>query len=233
MKAINTNLSYYRLRKLIGASGMLLPFIVWVGAWEILPSISDYYYTYMGIAFVTILMWCGAFLIAYRGYKETSWITDNGITTIGGILIMLTVIFPTPYDGGADCPTAICFNGVNWPGYIHFGSASLFFGLMGALIYFNFTLPRHEDKSSYKSPGKISRNKLYRSCAWGMWVTLALTFIGYLLREKSQDYGIYFKYSVFIGELIILQFFGIAWLVKGKALYDLGWQKEDGDEVQS
>lgn len=226
MNTSKTNLSYFRLRKLIGASGMLLPFVLWIGAWQLLPSISDYYYHYMGIAFITILMWCGAFLMAYKGEVKSSWFTDNGITTIGGILIMLTAIFPTPFDGSdVSCPTPICYFNVDWPGYIHFGSASLFFGLMGALAYYNFT--KLESDNQEPSPGKIKRNAFYRFCAWGMWITLVLTLCGYLMKEYSVEYGHYFQYSVFFGELVMLQFFGLAWLVKGKALYDIGWQMED------
>ena len=226
MSNSNMNLTHFRLRKLIGATGMLLPFIVWIGKWELLPSISDYYYTYMGVAFITILMWCSAFLMAYRGYEESNWLTDNGITTAGGILLMFTVIFPTPFEEGGPCTTPVCFEGQDWAGYLHFGSASIFFILMGLLAFYNFTLPKL-DSGKKHSPNKAKRNKIYRFCARGIWITLGLTLVGYVIRESDYEFNKYFTYVVFVGELVVLQFFGFAWLVKGKALYDIGFQKED------
>lgn len=48
VRGINTNLSYFTLRKVIGWSGLLLPWLAWIVAWSYQSSISDYYYTRSG-----------------------------------------------------------------------------------------------------------------------------------------------------------------------------------------
>jgi len=218
LRAVNTNLSYFTLRKLIGWLGLLLPWAVWVIAGTNEDSISDYYYTISGVLFTSVLTLVGAFLISYRGYdKKDEMVSDNVLTWIGGILIILVAAIPTPYLGQLpSCPTPVCFEKAFW-GYIHFGSASLFFVVMGYLSAFHFTKGERPF-----SPDKVKRNYIYRFCGFGLWVVLALTGLLLLLEEKYP-----IDRLVFWSEVVLLVLFGTSWLVKGKGLVDLGIQEED------
>jgi hypothetical protein len=214
----NTNLSYFTLRKIIGYSGLLLPFICWAFAWKYESSISDYYYTRSGVFFTSILTLCGAFLIAYRGeeqFEET--ISDNIITWIAGILIFIVAFVPTPFSTESPCncgPTPICHCS-NILGWIHFGSAALFFLSMGYLSIFRFRRDKNpEDRQ------KVVRYFIYLICGIVIWAVLL--FAGFMIFFFDVK-----DHFVFWIEVVLLLSFGISWLVKGKALVDLGIQKED------
>ncbi len=218
-RSVNTNLSYFTLRKIIGWSGLLLPWAIWLVDWSYQPSISDYYYTTSGVLFTSVITLVGAFLISYRGYEQTDEkVSDNVLTWIGGILILIVAAVPTPYLGSVDdCPTPICHDSDLW-GTVHFGSAAAFFIVMGYLSVFHFTRG-----SKPFTQGKRTRNRIYRFCGIGMWVVLGLTgllkFV--ILKEDSP------KHLIFWVEVIMLVLFGSSWLVKGKALVDLKIQSED------
>lgn len=215
LRAINTNLSFFTLRKTIGWLGLLLPWAVWAIAGTNQPSISDYYYTTSGVLFTSVLTLVGAFLITYRGYeKDDEMVSDNTLTWVGGILIIIVAAIPTPYSDGS-CPTPICFKDDAW-GWAHFGAAVLFFFVMGYMSAFHFVKGKGNP-----SDDKIKRNRIYRFCGYGMWAVLALT--GILTFSLSEDS---FPRLVFWAEVILLVLFGISWLVKGKGLVDLGIQSE-------
>ena len=62
--------SDYRIRKLIGTLGLLLPFMVYFAKGEFLASISHYYYnTLSSLIFIIVLSAFGLFLLSYKGYK--------------------------------------------------------------------------------------------------------------------------------------------------------------------
>lgn len=219
-RGINTNLSYLTLRKLIGYLGLFLPVMVCVFAWQYDSSLSHYYYTRSGVIFTSVLTLCGAFLISYRGYaREDEKLSDNLITWIGGILAIIVALVPTLYGEVDDCncgPTPICHCSTFW-GAIHFGSAALFFICMGYLSVFRF----RRGENSF-SPQKVFCNKIYLVCGIGMWFILG--FAGIMLLFFKEATGEHFVFWV---EVALLLLFGISWLVKGKALVDLGLQEEE------
>ena len=65
---------------------------------------------------------------------------------------------------------------------------------------------------------KVLRNKIYRFCGYGMFVTLVAFVVARLLGAPG--------YSVMIAEIILLHLFGFAWLVKGKAFPFLNDKEE-------
>ncbi len=221
--AINTNLSYFRIRKIIGYLGALLPYMVAGAAREWLPSISDYYYSVSTLIFTGTLILTGIFLISYRGYQaKGEVITDNIITNIAGALLIIVAFVPTPYIGGCpdgSCsvmPFCHCDNG--W-GAVHFISASVFFLLMGYLSFFHFT---RGSKEALKDPDKKLRNRIYRICGIVIWSVLIITAVVMLFIGKDKV----FNNFIYWMEAIMLLFFGISWWVKGKGLVDFKIQKE-------
>jgi len=70
LKAINTNLSNFTLRKIIGWRGVLLPFTTWIVAGTYEKSISAYYYSVSGVILTGVIAILGVFLISYRGYQK-------------------------------------------------------------------------------------------------------------------------------------------------------------------
>lgn len=65
--------SYLTLRKTIGILGLSFPFLLSLGGLvlfgtELQQSVSFYYHTRMGDAFVGILCVIGFFLFSYKGY---------------------------------------------------------------------------------------------------------------------------------------------------------------------
>ncbi len=219
LKAINTNLSYFTLRKIIGWCGLLLPWVTWIVSGNYETSISAYYYTVSGVVFTSVITILGVFLISYRGYqRKDEKISDNVITWLAGLLIILVAAVPArfPYNI-ADCPTPICHQSDFW-GTIHFGSAAAFFIAMGYLSAFHFTRG-HKPYSS----DKYTRNIIYRLCGYGMWVVLVITGILYFVFNFQKT----FTHLVFWAEVILLMLFGASWCIKGKALVDLGIQEEE------
>ena len=209
------NLSHLTLRKLIGWLGLLLPFLVWLLAWSYEPSISDYYYTESGVLFIAVCSLMGAFLISYRGYKkkDDERVSDNLVTWIGGMLILLVVAVPTPllekYDS---CPTPICHCDSTL-GLVHFGSAVLFFVVMGYMSAFHFV--RGEKPFS---AAKKRRNVVFRLAGYGMWAILGVAGLLIWLTDTIEN----FEHFIFWVEVALLILFGGSWLVKSKALEKVG-----------
>jgi hypothetical protein len=209
-----TNLSHLTLRKLIGWLGLLLPFLVWLLAWSYEPSISDYYYTRSGVLFIAVCSLMGAFLISYRGYekKENEAFSDNLVTWVGGIFILLVVAVPTPLDcDGCPCPTPICHQD-KWLGIIHFASAALFFVVMGYMSAFHFV------RGDNFNDAKKRRNVVYRIAGFGMWAILVATGLLLWLTDIKSS----FAHFIFWVEVALLILFGASWLVKSKALQKVG-----------
>ena len=88
--------SYLFLRRAIGLIGSLLPIVlplgysISTGKWQLLSSVSSYYYTDMRNVFVGSLCAVGVFLICYR-YEH--W--DDVITTLAGAFAIAVAFFPT------------------------------------------------------------------------------------------------------------------------------------------
>ena len=92
--------SYLELRKAIGILGMVLPFVVSLGAWlffqeGIQRSISAYYHTGMRDVFVGTLFAIGFFLLSYKGYERSDAIAGD----LGCLFAVGVALFPTAPEG--------------------------------------------------------------------------------------------------------------------------------------
>jgi hypothetical protein len=199
-------------RQLIGWSGLSLPFLVYAIAgwrptkgltpWELLDSVSDYYYTSSVIVFVGILFALAAFLLTYKGYRDTS--IDRVLGIFAGIAALGVSCFPTRAPSRDLAP--------DWwtdsMQSIHFVSAV---GLFGSFIVYSLLLfPKSRAVGGQpRSFEKNIRNAVHRSCGIVMIACLTWAIVA---RNKDGS-------SIFWPEAIALVAFAISWLVKGHA----GW----------
>lgn len=221
----NSSLSYLALRQALGILGLALPVLIWIcNDFELKSSISHFYYSPSSVIFTGFMITFGIFLIFYPGRDDkTDLISDNLVTTIGGIGAIVTALIPTAFYSDCEKPlnyqielTDFCgITKLTTPymhnnhilGTIHLCSAALFLILMGYMSFARFT------KGNTSPKMKI----FYRLCAVLVWLPLALVGLEFLLNIKCS------RYDVFICECISLGFFGFAWLVKGKTFKRFGF----------
>jgi len=217
--------SYYRIRKIIGLLGILLPVLVLVFHGEFLSSISHYYYTKSAVFFISILSAFGLLLISYKGYernKDTEKISDNLITLIGGIAILLVIIFPTSSSGSNSSEIYNMSVLKNYPLFghnntivstIHLISAGIFLFTMGWMSIFRFT-------KGELTKEKHRKNKIYKTCGYIILISITVLLIEFIVQKFYKDFHIT-NMDVFILETISVFAFGISWLIKGEAIKDL------------
>lgn len=214
--------SDYRIRKLIGTLGLLLPILLLLSQGELLSSISHYYYlTLASLLFIIILSSFGLFLLSYKGYKidpTTEKVSDDIITNIGGLAALVVVFVPTRCaESSSTVIDAICYTG-HFPlfghnsmlmGTIHLVSAGIFILSMGWMSKYKFTRSKND-----------ANIKLYRVC--GNVVFIAIGFLIFLMILEKSNIPFWFeKYYVFFLETIAVISFGISWLIKGKVVEDM------------
>lgn len=210
--------SQYRLRKLIGILGVLLPFILYFSFSEYLNSMSHYYYTQGGVYFIGILFSFGLLLITYKGYVKEGKekFSDSFITSTAGISILITVLIPTSYSNSGSSYIDnlniyyLYGHDLSYLNLIHLVSAGIFLALLGVMSYFQFAKTRDNTK-----------RKLFRYCGLVIWGSIGLIII-FILLEKLGIFYIdnYMRNFVFIFETIAVLAFGISWLIKGEILKD-------------
>lgn len=243
MRVSNNNnylISYRTLRQLIGWLGVLLPFLCWaanavVNRFDLLnnpllvdtdksgvytpgpdlkSSISHFYYTAAGPLFTGILITVSIFLFCYNGHAKKkaddrfSWLTDRLVTTFAASCALGVVFFPTASSEPITDNIHI-FVSSRLAGNLHLGFAALFFLAMAVICIINFR----------RQPGKKmltnAEGRIYLTCGWGMLACLLLLFVSMLV--EGMDTWLWGRF-VYIMEVIMLIFFGIAWLVKGKSI---------------
>ncbi|MCX6334237.1 MAG: DUF998 domain-containing protein [Bacteroidia bacterium] len=198
---IDHTYSYLSLRKTVGWIGILLPFVLPLGAIVVFgedtirKNLSVYYYSGMRDVFVGALCAIALFLFFYKGYDK--W--DNRAANLAGFFALGIAFFPTVQSGP-----------YNIYATIHLICAALFFTILAAMSIFLFTKSK---------PGptkrKLIRNKIYIICGLVMIASMAgvLIFLLFFARKKPESA------FIFWGETVTLIAFGISWLTKGGTLY--------------
>ena len=193
--------SYLSLRKAVGWIGILLPFVLALGAFvlfgtkDVLKNISLYYHSGMRDVFVGALCAIALFLFFYKGYDK--W--DNLAASLAGVFALGIAFFPTVKEGP-----------YNWQAWVHLTCAGFFFLILALFSLFLFT-----KKDSSPSRQKLRRNKIYITCGSIMVACTCgiLVFLGFFSKSFPQST------FVFWAETIALIAFGISWLTKGGTLY--------------
>lgn len=206
-------ISYYELRVLIGAAGILLPLLLFFGklifngSSQIEFSISDYYDNgTAGDILVGVLFALGFFLLSYRGYDAI----DSKAANLGCVFALGVALFPTTSDK-------------QWVHVTHFVFAFLLFSVF---IFFSIYLFRRSDPGKSCTKQKETRNKAYLVCGIIMIVCIVgITVCSFLLQELSAKYHL-----VFWLETIALSAFGFSWITKAEFLF---WKDEETMEKKA
>jgi hypothetical protein len=217
-------LSYQTLRKTIGWLGILLPFIMIIGAWlfwdctTLQPSISHYYYTNMREIFVGVICAVALFLFTYTGPNKV----DGWVSNIAGLFGLGIALFPTTVL----CKTftgfsteSLCYpcqqNGTSltripYHASLHLVCAALFFITLSLMSIFLFRLSKCPTKD--QTPQKRKRNVIFLVCGIVMLGSIAAAGIYIMVSDH--------EHSTFVlwAEAIALLAFGISWLTKGEAI---------------
>lgn len=215
--------TYRRIRRAIGYLGISLPILLvglsFISYFQtpVQHSISHYYYTHLREFFTGTLCAVGLFLIRYKGHGNASiWKNDNLLTNIAGIMALSVAFFPTtPIPEENKIETRIYTlipSTQEWLGWLHYGFAALLFLIMALLAINVFTIGQKNETRSPKSI--LNENNIYRTCGYGIILFVVLVPIS----EKLDR----FEYSTLVLEALSLFAFGIAWLIKGRALGDSG-----------
>lgn len=207
--------TYRRIRKAIGYMGIGLPVVLVLFSLisffkvEVQPSISHFYYTNFREIFTGTLCAVGLFLIRYKGFGNPSiWKNDNLLTNIAGVMAIGVAFVPTnPLELSDKIYTFIPYTWA-WLGGLHYGFAGVLFFIFALLAINVFTLGQQEREDIPVSV--LNENNIYRLCGYA--ILLCIVLVPFNL----------FPYSTLVFEALALASFGIAWLIKGRALGDKG-----------
>ncbi|MES2573561.1 MAG: hypothetical protein V4572_01335 [Bacteroidota bacterium] len=207
--------TYRSIRRAIGYLAISLPIILltlsWLSFFGTRPqeSISHYYYTNLREIFTGTLCAVGLFLIRYKGhYNASFWKNDKLLTNIAGIMALGVAFVPTnPHEASEKIYTLIPLN-QEWLGWLHYGFAGTLFLILALLSINVFTIGQKNETKTAKSI--IDENNIYRFCGYSILVFIVMVPLGL------------FSYSTLVFEALSLFVFGLAWLIKGRALGDQG-----------
>jgi len=211
--------TYRRIRRAIGYLGIILPIVLVVLSFisffqtPVQHSISHYYYTNLREIFTGTLCAVGLFLICYKGNGNASvWKNDNLLTNISGIMALGTALVPTNPEVVSDKIYTLIPITEKWIGWLHYGFAALLFLLFSLLAINVFTIGQENETRTPKSI--MNENNIYRFCGYSI--------VLFIIMVPVSEYFKLFPYSTLVLEALSLFAFGIAWLIKGRALGDKG-----------
>lgn len=208
--------AYYRMRKMLGWLGFVLPFLLILGGWisqgAVEPSLSDYYHTLMRDAFVGVLTAIGLFLITYPGHGRVAGehLSDDLITTVAGLAAFGVAYFPNEMRTNANLLGSITQQAMGYKAaaVAHYLSAILFLSALAALCLRKFA-----------RTAKPLRRRIYRACGWTIvTMTLAVIVASWfkVMGPKGPQGIVNHGLLVLWGEAIAIWAFAVAWLVKGR-----------------
>jgi hypothetical protein len=197
-------ISYLTMRKAVGYTGILLPFVLAAGNWLIFSgrlqqSLSDYFYTGMRGFLVGGLCVIGAFLLAYHG--DERW--DSLVTNAAGIGAIGVALFPTPPRHPSFFQDAA--------GYFHYAFGGVLFTALAVIALWLF---RRAGPDHGRSRLKALRDRIYLTC--GIVIVVALILAGFASLPLAD--GLSRLDPVFWFETTAVVAFGVSWLVKGQAI---------------
>ncbi len=207
-------ISFLTMRKVIGAFGLFLPFVLIIGSIiygikpQFLGSISEYFYTNMRDIFTGVLCALSLFLLSYFGYD----IQDTIVSKICGVCALGVALFPMKFITKTLQPCISIIHNPDLSQVIHYSSAGLLFS---AFSYMTLVLFR-KSNTKILSKEKSIRNSFFLVCGIIIISSLFLIIIIDIFFPKSPIQKIF---PVLWLESIILIAFGISWLIKGQVFF--------------
>jgi len=215
---MNVTVDTKRMRIMIGALGIILPWLVALATLSWPESISCTYYSLFAVGvFMIILGSAGILLINYKGYDKV----DDILATIAGAFGLLICICPMVYVEEPGIPTGLFHLPSTISNIFHCIGAFGFFGILAFMSFFLFTKTNGE-----MTQKKKIRNVIYRVCGVGM-------LAAFLLMLLNLIPGVNIYNLTWIVETIALTFFGVSWIVKSDSvpmLKDVAY-KDKGDII--
>lgn len=241
--------NYMTLRKAIGWIGVSLPFAVYLGNWIIfsrhrmaclvpmsdkLPySLSGYYYSHMRDVFVGGLWAVGVFLLFYNGHD--GW--ERHVTNCAGVFALGVAMFPTSPPTSRflqtnDCGpvTAIVSQPAPHGSVIGVVHIVCLIGLLSMLAVMALLFTRKPSAGQLASMTeedrhveldvklKRRRNMCYLGCFAAIAAAGALAIVQVVWFSAAfRDDAPWLLYA----ETLAIVAFGVAWFVKGRALFGL------------
>ncbi|HNR05981.1 MAG TPA: hypothetical protein PKM27_01625 [Saprospiraceae bacterium] len=210
------------LRILIGVLGVLLPLLLYLslyvdsGHTVPLESISHYYYTRANSFFTITVSLLAVFLLIYKGKAAV----DFYLSALAGIFALFLVLFPTDNLSLVCCDQEKPYAVTLLPGNplregFHYLSAAIFLTSLAVLSYFIFT--KSNKPPGERSPGKIYRNLVYRTCGLLMALALLVVLAGTLNLIHEPYYTGH--HLTFWMETLAVECFGISWLTKAEVFF--------------
>jgi len=229
------NVSYLTLRRMIGILGLALPAIlIFVNillhgsekAWQ--SSISHYYFSSGTVIFTGILISFGLLLISYRGYdpdpKLGERVSDNRWTNIAGVMALIVALVPTTPDERVIFPLSPNAHSESTLSLLHLAASASFFLIMGWVFLVKFTLMSPEARAA-RTNQQLKRDQLrsqiYTICAYGIWAGLVFCLVVFTMEDNGRLPHVLNEFGILIGEIIMLVFLGVGWLVKSDSFNDI------------
>ena len=234
-------LSFLTMRRVLGLLGLLLPVVLVIGGALheccVRLSISAYYHSESPVLhglFVGTMAAIGVFLICYKGYrrKEGDLLGDNWLATAAGIGALGVAVFPIERSAVVDwCSNTWCSCIAHQAGcqgtcrdtvfsYLHIGSAGLFFASTALIAWCLFTKGGDCKQTDRERKQKERRNSIYRVCAGIIFVCILLIVAAVAISRLMDSTTFDQIRGVLILEGIAVWAFGVAWLVKGRPLWN-------------
>jgi hypothetical protein len=207
-------------RVIIGVVGLALPLLLYLIAgwrpqspatrWQLLPSISAYYYSGSTAVFVGLLATLAVFLFAYQGYANPWHTLDVIAARVAATASVFVAFFPTGVPEGYAMPPWW----KPWMEHVHAIAAAVLFSSFAffALFLFRRTDPA-DPTGQARSPDKRWRDKVYLVC--GVAIVIAIVWTALLGLLNKLAVGGRSDRPIFSPECMALIFFAISWLVKG------------------
>lgn len=217
--------SYLLTRTAVGVIGLALPvLLIAIEAWAIegdvavRGSISAYYHTGARDLFVGALSVVGVLLITYMSAQSDTW--DFRLSLLSGVAVLGVAFVPTTRpdltDAAARCGelpippgcTAIPQRiGETLAATVHYLSAGVFIVSLAVLCF----LFAHREVV-HEGNDRLART--LRACGWSI-----VGAIGWILLGLVFDATIWQLTPLYVGEVVSVWAFGLAWLLKGRALW--------------
>ncbi len=209
--------SFLTTGRAIAMLGLFLPasMLAWslLTASSIRASLSEYYYTPVRDLMVGTLIAMAVFLWSYRGFsdRDDDLRYDRRVGKVAAVAAAIIAFFPIIPRNDDRCTLVQCIIGDRSAAFVHSIGATVFFLCLA--VFCLILLPR----SVVRSPGSVTRVRIYLSCGWIIVVACIFIAVWQVLPPEIL-FSIGRFRPVFWAETMAIVAFSFAWIIRGRAL---------------